>query len=261
MTWSYSRLSAFEQCKYSWYLKYIVDDDDTYLAEGNYWAEVGTFMHEILEKIFKEELAPDDAVNYFIDHYDENVLYKASQSIMDRAFEACIDYLGSLDLQWMDHCDILSVEDEQTFDIEGYPFKGYIDLLVYDRSAKCIYVIDHKSAAYPLSEKTGRVLKNSEKSFLSYKKQMYLYCHAVKEKYGRFPDKIIWNHFKAGKFVEIPFVQDEYDEAVGWFLNTIHSIEKEVEFEGTVDYFYCHNLCDFRNSCEYKIYTDEARKK
>ena len=33
MQWSYSRLTSFENCKYEFYLNYIVNDDDKYLPE------------------------------------------------------------------------------------------------------------------------------------------------------------------------------------------------------------------------------------
>lgn len=48
MRWSYSRLTSFEHCKYEFYLNYIVNDDEEYLSEGNFYAEVGSFVHEIL---------------------------------------------------------------------------------------------------------------------------------------------------------------------------------------------------------------------
>lgn len=81
---------------------------------------------------------------------------------------------------------------------------------------------------------------------------MYLYCHAVKEEYGEFPSSIIWNHFKdGGLLAKIPFSMDEYTNTIKWFENTIKEATKEREFEPSPDYFYCRNLCNFRNSCEY----------
>lgn len=254
MIWSYSRLSAFEQCKYAFFLKYIVEDDDAYLAEGNYWADVGSFMHEILEKVFKGELKMIDASGYFIDHFDENVTYDAPPAIKNNTYNACLEYLVNEDLNWMNQYEILGVELEVHFELEGYQFKGFIDLLMRDRQTGKIVALDHKSAAYPLSSKTGKVLKAHEKSFSSYKKQMYLYSYAVKQLYGEFPEWIIWNHFKAGRLLRIQFDENEYREAINWFVDTIQAVENEGDFTETIDYFYCTNLCDFRNSCEYKLY-------
>lgn len=258
MIWSYSRLSAFEQCPYSFYLKYIIADDNEYLAEGNYWAELGSFVHEILEMVFTGKLSLDDAATYFIDHYDENVFYQASEFIMQKGYEECLAFLSEANFDRLANYEILGVEKEVNLKISGYEFVGYIDLLLRNRESGEIIIIDHKSSAYPLSAKTGRPLKAHESNFSSYKKQMYLYCHAVKQLYGIFPVVIIWNHFKAQKIVRIPFNEKEYQQTLKWFRTTIKAIQKEESFPESIDYFYCTHLCDFRNSCEYRRYTSKT---
>ena len=90
MRFSFSRVSTYDNCKYCFYLGYIVKDDDLYLSEGNFYAEVGSFVHLILEKVFKGELEMDDAAQYFIDHFDENVFYRVKKSSVEDAKEACI---------------------------------------------------------------------------------------------------------------------------------------------------------------------------
>ena len=258
MVWSYSRISTFAQCKYSFYLKYIVDDESEYLPEGNYWAEVGSFMHEILEKIFKNELSPDDAITFFVDNFDNRVLYKTSQSTMDNTYDACINYLSSEDFWWVKECEILGVEQEVSISIFDYKFTGYIDLVLQNKHTGDIILVDHKSAAYPLSANGQRVLKNHAKSFESYTKQMYLYSNAIRQLYGKFPKYIVWNHFKAGRMVKIAFDPEEYDASIKWFIDTIESIKNERDYQENVDYFYCHNLCAFRNSCEYNQYPNKS---
>lgn len=251
MRWSYSRLTSFEHCQYEFYLNYIINNDDEYLSEGNFYAEVGIFVHEVLAKIFNGELTPDEASQYYVDNFEKNIFYKVKKSTMDKTFELCADYFASVDFGWLNNYEILGVELEMEFKIEDYDFVGYIDLLLKDKRDGKIVIIDHKSAPYPL-KLDGTVKKNSQSSFEMYKKQMYLYSYAVKEKYGVFPKEIIWNHFKAeGKFVTIPFIEKEYDEAVKWLTQTIHKVENEKDFKPTLDYFYCTNLCNFRNCCEY----------
>lgn len=255
MKWSFSRLNTFDTCKYCFYLNYIINDDDLYLSESNFYAEAGTFMHEILAQIFSGEMKPDDAARYFVDHFDENIVYKVKKSTMDRTFELCADYLSAEDFSWVNQYEILGVELKVQQDIYGYPFIGYIDLLLRDKQDGEIVVMDHKSASFPLKS-NGDVKKNSEHSFEAYKKQMYLYCNAVKEKYGKFPKKIVWNHFKESRFVSIPFKMDEYELTMKWFIQTIKKIEREEEFEPTLEFFFCNNLCNFRASCEYCAVAD-----
>lgn len=251
MQWSYSRLTSFEHCKYEFYLNYIIHDNEKYLSEGNYYAEVGSFVHEILAMIFNKELTPDEAAQYYIDNFDDNVFYKTKQSTMNKTFELCANYFSEVDFSWLNDYEILGVEMEVKFQIEGYNFIGYIDLLVRDKRDGKIVVIDNKSSEYPF-RLDGKIKAKSKQSFENYKKQMYLYSYAVMDKYGEFPKEITWNHFKdGGRFATIPFVKSEYDKSVKWFVDTIRAIENEQDFAPNEDFFYCHNLCNFRNSCEY----------
>lgn len=252
--WSYSKLSCFEHCKYAFYLNYIVNDNDLYLSEGNYYAEVGSFVHEILAMIFEGKLGVDDAAQYFADHYNEAVCYQAKQSTMDKTYEACANYFATANFDWLKDYEILGVELETKLTIEGYDFIGYIDLLLRHKKTGEIWIIDHKSMDYPF-KLDGGIYAKCKNNFEMYRKQMYLYCHAVKEIFGEFPTQISWNHFKDGKIATISFNIDEYEEAMEWFMNTIHEIEKEHDFKETRDYFYCSTLCNFRNSCEYNNFS------
>ena len=251
MCWSYSRLISFENCKYEFYLNYIVNDADEYLPEGNYYAEVGNFVHEILAKILEGKLAPNEALCYYIDNFENNVFYKTNQSIMDKTFETCANYFSIVDFSFLKDYEILGIEKKIKVKIAGYNFIGFIDLLLRDKKDNKIIIVDHKSSKYPFN-KSGGIKKAAKSKFDSYKKQMYLYSVYVKEKYNEFPKELVWNHFKDNKFATIPFSKTEYNEIIKWFTDTIHTIEQEQDFyPNESNYFYCHNLCNFRNSCEY----------
>ena len=252
MIWSYSRVSCYSHCPYSFYLKYIVEDDEQYLAEGNYYAEVGQYVHSILEKIFNNELSVDDASEYFVEHFDENVFYETKQSAMDKTYEACADYFATVNFDWLKDFEILGVEKEIKVEIDGYKFIGYIDLLLREKKTNDIYIIDHKSSTYPFKKDGKTVLKKAEEDFEKYKKQMYLYCKGVFDEFGEYPKWIVWNHFKHQKIAKIPFLKIEYDNSLNWFKDIIHKIEVDEEYEGNFEFFYCTTMCDFRNSCEYR---------
>lgn len=165
MVWSYSRLTLFAQCKYAFYLKYLLEDNNEYIAEGNYFAEVGSFVHEILAMIFNGELSIDDAAQYFVDNFDDHVFYSTKQKVMDKTFEACANYFCEVSFDWLKDFDVLGVEEKNNFTIGNYAFIGFIDLLLRDKESGDIILIDHKSAGYPL-KKSGKVLKSHEASFL-----------------------------------------------------------------------------------------------
>lgn len=251
MVWSHSRLTTYEHCKYEFYLNYLINNPDLYLCEGNYYAEVGSFVHEIIEKIHNKELSLDEAPQYFVDHFDDNVFYRTKQSTMDKTYESCANYLAEEDFSWLENYEIIGVEQEVNFDIKGYKFVGFIDLLVRDKSDGKLIVIDNKSSEYPF-RLDGKVKAKVKLSFESYKQQMYLYSYAIKDKYGEYPKLIMWNHFKDRKIATIPFDEKECNAAIEHILATIKDIENEDVFEATVDFFYCTHLCNFRNSCEYR---------
>lgn len=251
MRWSYSRLSSFKNCPYEFYLNYIINDPDLYPNQGNFYAENGSLAHETLEKYFKGEISLDEAAEHYVNQFDEQIFNRVKQSIMDKKFEACADYFATVDFDWLKDYEILGVELELHFKIAGKEFIAYIDLLIRDNESGDIIVIDHKSAACPVG-KSGKVLKNHKETFESHKRQGYIYAAAVKQNFGVFPKVLAWNHFAdGGKFMEVPFDENEYNQVMSWVAETISEIEKEEDFEPTLNFFYCTQLCGFRSVCEY----------
>lgn len=251
MELSHSRLALYHQCPYAFYLRYIVDDDDQYLNENNYYAELGSYVHLILEKIFNGELDVDEALDYYIEHFDENVMYETWESVMSKSYELCADYFAEVDFDWLKDYEILGVEKEIHTEVAGYKFRGFIDLLLRNKDTGEIILIDHKSSSYPMKKNGKSVLKSEKDNLEKYKRQLYLYSKAVYEEYGKYPDYLEWNHFKDKKVLRIPFSKEEYDEAMLMIEATILAIEKDDEFPAIQDYFFCHQLCNFRASCEY----------
>mgnify|MGYP006370158437 FL=1 len=251
-TWSYSRTTCFGNCKYEYYLNYIVKDYELYPPEGNYYADVGKLVHEILAMYFQGELSKDDVYQYFISYYDDYIENKVSPKIMDKTYFNIADYFANFDIDWINNYEILGAEVEERFKVGKYNFVGYIDLLLRDKRDNKLVVLDHKSSSYPFML-NGEVKANSKESFEKYKKQMYLYCHAVHERTGEWPKEMTWNHYKdGGRLATIPFIMSEYKEIMKWFKESLAEIEAEEDFPANLNYFYCNNLCKFRKSCEYK---------
>ena len=250
--WSHSRIACFCQCKYEFYLKYILKDKLLYPPIDNYYAEVGVFVHDILAQIFQGKLTTEEALAYYSKNYDDSIKNPTKDSIMFNNFMKIADYFADLDLTNLKNYDIIGVELEERFKVGNNNFVGYIDLLLRDKADGKLILIDHKSSAYPFTKK-GTVKKAEINHFETYKRQMYLYSHAIYQQFGEFPKEIVWNHFKdGGQLAVIPFKKEEYDEIIAWFEKTIEEITAEEAFEEHEDFFYCHNLCNFRRCCEYK---------
>ena len=250
MTWSYSRLTSFHQCPYGFKLKYV----DCNEGINNFFGEYGSFIHKILEMYAKGELEVFELSEYYEEHWAENVTFPAPPNkfvdIGQSYYDKGLEYLNNIDLI-LDDYEILGVEKEVSFDIGGYNFIGYIDLLLKDKKSGEIIVLDHKSHSLKL-KKNGEVSKSDMKTFESFKKQLYLYSIQVEKEYGHV-DYLEWNLFKDMNHKRIEFKKEEQEEAIQWVVDTIKEIEETTEFNPQPDMFFCNFLCDQRNNaCEFK---------
>jgi ATP-dependent helicase/DNAse subunit B len=248
MTWSFSRLHLYETCPYAFYLKYI----EEVTGDDNYFAENGSLMHETIMNVLKGELGLNDAPAYYIDEY-ENIYSKTKTSTMENTFNKCLDYLCTTEGLNIERYEIIWVEGKILFNILKYNFTGYPDLILKDKTTDEIILVDHKSLDYFFKKDGKTVLKNQLESFSAYRHQMYMYCKWIYEKYGKFPSKIIWNHFKdEGKLSIITFDKKDYDETLDWATKTIKKIYRDSKFKENKSYMQDYVLCEFRYSCEYK---------
>ena len=251
MDWSFSRLNSFYNCRYEWYLHYILANP----SEGGFFSEYGSLMHSVLEKYVKGELSIFELNQYFEDHFNEFVPHDAPPNsyvdLRQSYFDKGIDYLDNIDLD-LEKYEILGVEKKIEFELFNKHFVGFIDLLLRDKNTDEIIILDHKSASLKIL-KNGSVSKSDQNHFLEFKRQLYLYSLPVIKEYGKV-DKLKWNLFKEQKSIEIPWERNEYDETLKWVEDTIQKIEQEKEWApDTSSEYYCRYLCGQRNNaCEYK---------
>lgn len=252
MTWSFSRLSSFYQCPFGWYLKYIEEADKPY---GNFFSEFGGYCHTLLESYLNGSTQADELPQKYTQGYNEAIPYADTYRWNESYYadgEAYFEY-GVSDLQlYLADKEIIGVEKEIRTDIAGYPFVGYVDLVIHQRGDSGGYIIvDHKSAKYPL-KKNGEPLKGKENKWQDYQRQLYLYSKAIYEETGEYPSKLAWNFFRDGKIHEIPFNMDDYQESLKWAEDTIKRIYNESEFSPKPDIFFCDNICDYScKECKY----------
>lgn len=247
MTWSFSRLHAYEQCPYSFYLRYI----EKRLGESNFYAENGKCMHEVFESVFSGDTPIDDCTNLYLEKYDL-ICEQERESVMNSTFEKCLSYLSEMDDIDREKYDVLGTEIKLEFYLEKYKFIGVADLVVKNKNNGNIILIDHKQANHFL-KKDGTPLKNQLENFLAYRNQMYLYCAGIEQQLEIVPNKIVWHHFKdGGATTVIPFTSDEYENTKQWAISLIEKIKNDDVFENVDSYTMCSSLCNYRNDCEYK---------
>lgn len=232
--WSFSSVKMFEQCPYSFALKYLEEETE----QPNPFAQSGSFVHSLLEKVYKGELYEFELADEFETHYSEWVterfpLYNMAKSYYDKSLE----YLKTFEID--DGYEIVGVEKEIHTEVGGHKFVGYIDLLLRDKSDGRLIICDHKSKS---------AFKKEEKA--EYGKQLYIYSKAIYEEYGEFPKELWFNLYRAQKIEKIEFKEDDYQATLDWFKVAADTILQEQEWECKPDNWFCNSLCGYTN-CPY----------
>lgn len=248
MTWSFSRLESFYQCPLAWRRTYI----DCEPKCSNAFAEYGSCCHKILEQYEKGEIGLFDLANEYEHRFQEEVItdfpHNKYADLRESYYLKGQKYFEEIS-PLSDDMTILGIEEKINFTIDNKPFIGFIDLRYKDKDGHIIFM-DHKSANVKFN-KDGSVSKSSQRKMLMYKRQQYLYTIPFIEA-GEKVDFLEWNFFNNQKIYRIPWDLHEYTEAIVWAKNTVDLIEQEELWQPNVDWYYCVNLCDHRDFCEYK---------
>ena len=247
MVFSYSRIKSYVQCPYGWKLNYL----DGFSKEKKFYTTYGSLMHKVLEKFFAGKISQKEMKLEFLTRFSDEVKGKRpSANVVSSYIASSLEYFDSFedfDLK------TLAVEKRVTFNIEGIPMTGTIDLIgEHDGD---IYIIDHKS--HELKPRSGRVKPTIKDQELDeYLIQLYLYSTAIYDMYGKYPKELWFNCFRFGRVIKEPFSIDKYNQAVKWVVDTVEKIKEDSDFLDNYDYFYCRWICDQAHNCE--VYEEEV---
>lgn len=242
MTWSYSRLKSFLKCPYGFFIHYILGDEE----EPTFLSSYGSFIHEIHEKVFKGEISKQDAPVYYLEHFNDSVTGAPPKGTFQGYYRGALDYMSNFPKF---EGKIVSVEEHFDFDINGYKFTGFSDLIT--RTDKGLVLYDHKAKALkPFSGKAKPTKTDIE--LTEYYRQLYLYAYAIKQKYGEYPCELVFNCYKSRSMVRTPFVENDMQEALDWACGVIEKIRGTAEWLPDIDYFTCNHLCGMNEQCDFK---------
>ncbi len=243
MVWSYSRLTTFEDCPYQWREKYINHQQ----SEEKFFAQYGSLMHSVLQKILTGELGGDDIIPYYLNHFLTDIIVEApSEKISLSYLEQGRQYLQNLSFPPR---AILNVEKEIRFTFAGYPFVGFPDVLTADDDWK-LYITDHKSRILKPRSKRKKPTK-SDAELDKYLRQLYIYAQAVREYCGRYPDYLEFNCFRSRTWICEQFSLNRMQEVEKWAGRLIEQITANDDWEAKPNYWYCRHLCGYSGTCEY----------
>jgi len=251
-SYSYSRLKAFKQCPYCYWLHYLnrsMKDKE----QGHGVSEFGTLCHEVLEKYGRGELAEWELLDEYKELYpqivvDDSVLWMSEDFTKDMGPKYYED--GEKFFTGFGGFDFNFVEVELPFEVQYHDFllNGRIDCIAEDYNEKKL-LIDYKSK--------GNWKNKAER--LEYEKQLYIYAYALKKIHGYYPDKMAFFHFRTNKWTWTNFDEVKLDLTLKWAEKTVKEIEAAKTYpaivktnEGKFD-FYCWNFCPYRDCCKYKM--------
>ena len=211
---------------------------------GSGYAENGSFCHALLEGYEKGEYAIYELADLYEEGYFKNV--PSSFPVIrgvdqgEKCYEDCHNFF--LDFDGIpDKYTIIGSEDHfveliEPDDTDPFYFQGYIDLALTEGGKLILW--DWKSSA----NMTKQVLLEKEP-------QLYLYALRMYRQYGKFPDELIFYSFRANKAYPIKFDENKYEKYYNWMVDTVKAIRSCNEWKLEPNYFFCNNLCDFRDSC------------
>ncbi len=244
MTWSYSRIKSFEDCPYRWFMKYICE----YEEDERFYASYGSFMHKILERYYKKIISKEEMIGEYLSGFSTFVSgERPSPDIVQNYINQGAEYLkGFCPLPYQ----LMGIEKQVSFHIDGIPFVGFIDYL--GKNEEGIVIVDNKSRN--LRARSGRKKPTAKDAELDdMLKQLYLYAEGVRQEYGEAPQTLCFNCFRTGTLIEEPFQKRAYREAIDWAKGIIEQIMRceDEDFYPRKDYFYCRYICGLSDECVY----------
>ena len=241
MTWSYSRLQSFRKCPYGFFVHYILgeDEDDTFLAS------FGSFVHEIHQLVLTGILKKEDAALYYLEHLHDRVSGPPPSVDVARSYiRGGYEYMSAFPVF---DGKVISVEKEMFFDVGGYPFHGFADLVTDDSG---LILFDHKSRNLkPFSNRAKPTKTDVELS--EYYRQLYLYSLGIKKEYGEYPKELVFNCYRSRSFIRQDFDPEKLSESVAWASGLIGEIRNCEDWIPDIDFFKCRNLCGLNDRCDY----------
>jgi hypothetical protein len=242
MVWSFSRLTTYERCPYSFLLQYILR-----LPQApNFYLEFGTLVHDILAKYYRHELEQPDLLPEFLTRFYNEVPLTVPPNTYGSFMSQAIAYLRTAPRLYLNP---EAIELPVDFKIDSIRFTGVVDLIARDDD-KLTVILDHKST--PLKPRTtkGKHTK-SDKELDDYLRQLYLYAIPVHDMFGEYPRILQFNCYRNGNLITEPFDLTAFEATKRWALETVENINTETRWRPAVDYWRCKNLCSLRQHCEY----------
>ena len=245
MVWSYSRVKAFDDCPYRWYLKYIRYPQSR--RKEMFFSGYGKFMHELLAKFYRgEQTARDLELEYLINFGSKVQAPAPNERIFKRYFTDGINCIRCLT---QPRNKVIAVEEEVKFQIGEIKMVGYVDRIEEDQGGRLI-IVDSKSRELKNRSNRNKPTK-ADHELDQYLTQLYLYSIPVRQRFGSFPGSLCLDCFRNQTLIQEKFDDGALNRSIKWAQDLVEKISSETEFRPDISYFKCRYLCEMQDRCEY----------
>lgn len=250
MVWSYSRIKAFDDCPYRWYLKYI----RRLHGKAMFFSDYGSFVHKLIELYYRGERTQEQLCDSYLRDFKSHVKGRApNKKVFENYFVSGLNYLKNF-TPFPYH--MIAVEKRVDFVLNGIPFVGYIDY--FGEKSDALYVVDNKSKK--LKPRSARIKPTkSDDELDAYLRQLYIYSAAIEREYGEKPKYLCFNCFREPILIEEPFQEQAYAASKKWLEESVARIKSESDFRPDIEYFKCTHLCEMNGHCEYYRLSQKKR--
>jgi len=250
---SYSSVSTFETCPYSFKMTYI----DKLPRAQNFFGEYGSLIHLCMEKYFLGELEPFELSGYFQENYQKLVPTPPPpypEGMEERYIQAGIDFFNTFHFD-KENYEVVQVEGKLDFalPITTGMFTGRPDLVLKSKKTEKLSLVDFKTSAPFWTDKRTGNERTDKKKLNGYYNQMFVYTYGLRKQYGMKIDEITLWFTRPHKMVTIPWTAKKENEAIRHIEGLIEKIKNEEEFPyNNSQQYFCDNLCSVRSFCEYR---------
>ncbi|MDO8623443.1 MAG: PD-(D/E)XK nuclease family protein [archaeon] len=246
-TYSYSKISSFEQCPLKFKYKYI---DKVEIKEKNIELFLGNMVHETLEWLYlkvREGQTPtiEETIKYYCDNwenkFDDSLIITKQQYNFEYYFNLGVKFIIDYYIKHQPFDDnTIALEKKILIDLDelkNYQLIGFIDRLVYNKEKDEYEIHDYKTAnSLPLKEK------------IESDRQLALYSIAIKNEFNAKKVHLFWHYLAFNKTIYTIKTDEELIKLKKDVLELIKKIESTQEYAPNQSVL-C-NWCEFKNICE-----------
>jgi hypothetical protein len=247
MRYSNSSLESSEHCKHGFLLQYVLSKEGI----SSFFGDFGTYIHDVLEKYFKRELAEFELPKYYEEHYREKVtaqLPPYPPNMGETYYNDGLNFFLNIDFD-LDKYDIVSIEEYMYFEYNEKNLVIKPDIILRDKDTGEYILLDIKT-----HKLKGN--KTDNKTIEGYMRQAQLYTYGIWQVKGIQISKIMIWYVRNQQITETAVDSLKIMETMDWVDNAVKEIKQEEKWEANLSKsndYWCSHICSMSLVCQSRL--------